>query len=129
MRRTLLGLLITAGMILSGGQARAHHSYSAVYYEDRTEKIEGDVVQFHYQNPHTFLQVEAPDDKGVTQRWMVEWVASWQLSRKGVDRGTLKPGDHVIIVGKPGRNAAEHRMHLMQITRPADGWKWAANPD
>jgi hypothetical protein len=129
MKRTLLALVITAGAVVSGGRALAHHSFAATYFEDKTQKVEGDLVQFMYRNPHSFVQLEAPDDKGVVQRWSIEWGAGGQLGRQGVTRETLKPGDHVVIVGNPGRNPEDHRLRMVNITRPSDGWKWGGTFD
>jgi hypothetical protein len=129
MKRTLLALVITAGAIVSGGRALAHHSFAATYFEDKTQKVEGNLVQFLYRNPHSFVHVEGPDEKGVMQRWAVEWGAGGQLGRQGVTRETLKPGDHVIIVGNPGRNPDDHRLRMVNITRPSDGWKWGGTFD
>jgi hypothetical protein len=30
----------------------------------------------------------------------------------------------VIVTGNPGRNPADHRMRMLSITRPSDGFKW-----
>jgi thiamine monophosphate kinase len=73
--------------------------------------------------------VESEDDKGQVIRWAVEWGAGGQLGRQGVTRDTLKPGDHVIIVGNPGRNPEDHRLRMVNITRPSDGWKWGGSFD
>lgn len=129
MKRILLALVITAGAFMAGGRAYAHHSFAATYFEDKTQKIEGNLVQFLYRNPHSFVHVEAPDEKGVMQRWAVEWGAGGQLGRQGVTRETLKPGDHVVIVGNPGRNPEDHRLRMVNITRPSDGWKWGGSFD
>jgi hypothetical protein len=127
MKRTLLALIITAGAIISVGRAYAHHSFAATYLEDKTQKVEGKVVQFLFRNPHSFVLVDARDEKGVMQRWSIEWGASGQLGRQGVTRDTLKVGEHVVIIGNPGRTAEDHRMHMVSITRPSDGWKWGGN--
>ena len=130
MKRTLFALVLVAGaMVVSSGRAYAHHSFAATYFEDKTQKIEGNLVQFLYRNPHSFVHVEAPDDKGMMQRWAVEWGAGGQLGRQGVTRETLKPGDHVIIVGNPCRNPEDHRLRMVNITRPSDGWKWGGTFD
>jgi hypothetical protein len=130
MKRTLFALVLVAGaLVVSSGRAYAHHSFAATYFEDKTQKIEGNLVQFLYRNPHSFVHVEAPDEKGMMQRWAVEWGAGGQLGRQGVTRETLKPGDHVIIVGNPGRNPEDHRLRMVNITRPSDGWKWGGTFD
>jgi len=127
MKRTLLALVIAAAAIVSSGRAYAHHSFAATYFEDKTQKIEGKLVQFLFRNPHSFVQVEAEDEHGVMQRWAIEWGAGGQLGRQGVTRDTLKPGDVVVIVGNPGRNPEDHRLRMVSITRPSDGWKWGGS--
>lgn len=124
MKRVLIAL-IAAVAFMSIAPTHAHHSFAATYFEDRINKIEGNLVQFLYRNPHSFVHVEAPDESGQMQRWAVEWGAGLQLGQQGVARDTLKPGDHVIIEGNPGRNPADHRLRMRSILRPADGWKWS----
>jgi len=109
---------------LLGGRAYAHHSFAATYFVDQSIKIEGTVTQFLYRNPHSFLKVDGPDDKGETQSWSIEWGGGAQLTQSNVTRDTLKPGDHVIVTGNPGRDTAEHRIRMHSIVRPSDGWKW-----
>lgn len=128
MRSKLLALVF-AGVTVLGVKAYAHHSFASTYLEGQKMTIEGDVVQFLYRNPHSFLHVEAKDDKGNVVRWAVEWGGGGQLGSKGITRDTLKPGDHVIVVGSPGRNPDDHRMRMINITRPSDGWKWGGSFD
>src|SRR5882724_9165505 len=127
MKRLLVVLIAVA--FVSGAQAYAHHSFAATYFEDKTEKVEGKLVQFLFRNPHSFVQVESEDSTGQVVRWAIEWGAGGQLGRQGVTRDTLKPGDHVIIVGNPGRNPEDHRLRMVNITRPSDGWKWGGSFD
>lgn len=125
MKRTLLFLALAAPALLTTQvNVYAHHSFAATYFEDQTVTIKGKLVQFLYRNPHSFVHVEAPDDKGVMQTWAVEWGAGGQLSRDGVTRESLKPGDEVVITGNPGRNPDDHRVRMQSITRPSDGWNW-----
>jgi hypothetical protein len=109
---------------MTAAPAFAHHSFAATYFEDKKMTIEGNLVQFLFRNPHSFVQVEAPDDSGKMVRWAIEWAGGGQLGQQGVTRETLKPGDHVIIVGNPGRNPEDHRLRMVNITRPSDGFKW-----
>jgi hypothetical protein len=124
MKRALLALLV-AGAFMAGIPAYAHHSFAATYFEDKTITVEGKLVQFMFRNPHSFVHVEAPDDKGNMETWAVEWGGGGQLSREGVSRDSLKPGDHVIITGNPGRNPEDHRVRMRSIKRPSDGFGWS----
>ena len=123
MKRKLF-LLLAAAALMAVVPAYAHHSFAATYFEDRTQSVEGELVQFLFRNPHSFVHIEAKDEKGEVIRWSVEWGAGLQLNRQGVTRETLKPGDHVIITGNPGRNPEDHRLRMRTIARPKDGWKW-----
>jgi len=127
MKSKLLVLAFAAASFL-GVRAYAHHSFAATYFEDKKVTVEGDLVQFLYRNPHSFVHVEVKEPNGEVTRWAVEWGAGGQLGRQGVTRETLKPGDHVIVVGNPGRNPEDHRLRMVNITRPAANgqpeWKW-----
>jgi hypothetical protein len=118
-----------AGLMASAAPAFAHHSFAATYFEDKTEKVEGELVQFLFRNPHSFVHVETKDASGNVVRYAVEWGAGLQLNQQGVTRDTLKPGDHVIVTGNPGRNPEDHRLRMRSITRPSDGWKWGGSFD
>ena len=124
MKYTLLVLLIAGAVFLGVPAAYAHHSFAATYFEDKTVTIEGDLVQFLYRNPHSFVHLEVKEPSGEVTRWAVEWGGGGQLNREGVTRETLKPGDHVIISGNPGRTDADHRLRMQSILRPKDGWGW-----
>ncbi len=123
--KRIVFVLAVVGIAVCTRPAQAHHSFAATYFEDKTQKIEGDLVQFLIRNPHSFVHVEALDEKGVMQRWAVEWAAAQALAQQGVDRGTLRAGDHVVVEGSLGRNPDDHRLRMRSIVRPKDGWKWS----
>jgi len=127
MTRHLVAPLVVAALAL-GAQALAHHSFAATYLEDQSVTIEGQLVQFLLRNPHSFVHVMVKEADGSMVRYVVEWGSPSQLSGK-VSRDTLKPGDQVIISGNPGRNAADHRVRLLNFKRPKDGWSWGMLPD
>jgi hypothetical protein len=129
MKHTLLAVLFTAGAFLAGGRAYAHHSFAATYFEDQHVTIEGTIAQFQFRNPHSFVIVDAKDNKGETVRWGVEWGGGGQLGRQGITRDTLKAGDHVVIQGNPGRTPEDHRLRMVNISRPSDGFKWGGTFD
>ncbi len=119
----LLFVLFAAALVC-GSKAYAHHSFAATYYVDQTVTIKGTVTEFLFRNPHSFLKVQAPDDKGQMQLWAVEWAGGVQLSQAKVARDTLKPGDQVVVTGNPGRTPEEHRIRIKSISRSSDGFKW-----
>jgi hypothetical protein len=128
--KTKLLVLTFAGVTILGVRASAHHSFAATYLEGEKMTVEADVLQFLYRNPHSFLQLESKDAKtGKTIEWAVEWGGGGQLGSQGVQRETLRPGDHVVVIGEPGRDPEAHRLRMISIKRPSDGWSWGGTFD
>lgn len=126
MKRYLAVLLVaTAALVAGATRASAHHSFAATYLEDQTVTIEGDLVQFLFRNPHSFVHVNVKEKDGSTVRYAVEWGGAGQLGGQGVTRETLKPGDHFVITGAPGRNPADHRVRMVSLFRA----KTASSPE
>lgn len=99
MTRTVIALVVCAGIAVP---ALAHHSPSAF---DRTKEITvtGVVKAFKWQNPHSWMEVDVTDDKGVTQTWGIEMTSPTFLIRAGWTSKTLKPGDRVTVTAYPVR--------------------------
>jgi DNA/RNA endonuclease YhcR with UshA esterase domain len=123
MKHRILVLILVCSF-LAGTTAYAHHSFAAVYNSKKEIKLEGNIVQLLYRNPHSYVQIEAPDEHGTMQRWSVEWGGAASLSGQGVQRDTFKTGDHVIITGLPSRTPGEYRVKMNTLRRPADGLTW-----
>jgi len=121
-------VVVAAAVLMTGIQVYAHHSFAATYFEDKQETIEGNLTQFMFRNPHSFIHVEGKDKNGQTVTWAVEWGGGGQLGRTGVTRDTLKTGDHVVIVGNPGRNPEDHRLRMIRLKRTSDNFTWGTRP-
>ena len=120
--RLLVAVAVAA--FLFGATAYAHHSFAAVYNVKETIKLEGNLVQFVFRNPHSFVSIEAPDSEGKMQRWSLEWSGVGQLANQGVTRETLKPGDQIVVVGNPSRVPGEYKALMVNLKRPSDGFAW-----
>ena len=122
MRGTLFA--VAATVIVAAIQVQAHHSFAAYYHEGQTMSIEGQVQEFQFRSPHAILLVTARTPDGQMATYAAEWGNPRRMSRDGITKDTLKPGDVVVVTGSPGRTASEYKMHLKGIRRPADGWSW-----
>lgn len=135
MKRYLIVLSFLAAAVVAGfgAQAYAHHSFAATYHEDQSITIEGELVQFLFRNPHSFVHVNVTEKEGPfagqTRRYAVEWGGAGQLGGQGVNQQTLKVGDRVVISGSPGRGyPKEARVRMVRLSRPADGFGWGGKP-
>src|SRR4051794_34675188 len=92
-------------LVLAAVPAFGHHSFAAEYFEDQKVTVEGDLVEFEYRSPHSWVHVMARDENGQMQKYSAEWVTAARLKQNGVNADTLKIGDRLVISGAPGRNA------------------------
>jgi hypothetical protein len=101
MRKALLWSVVMAVAVVA--PALAHHSPAAF---DRTKKVTlvGTVKEFRWQNPHTWIELEVPDEKGKQVVWGVELTSPTYLIRAGWKSNIIKPGDKVTIVVNPVRS-------------------------
>ena len=117
-----------AAMLLLAVAAWAHHSLGATYEANKTITLDGKILQLLLRNPHSFLQVEAPDENGVMQRWSLEWRSAGSLGQQGIKRDSLKTGEEVVVTGNPSRTPGDHRAALVTLHRKSDGFGWGTRP-
>ena len=102
MRKLLLGCACVL-LVASVAPVLAHHSPAAF---DRTRQVTlaGTVKEFRWQNPHTWIEVIVPDEKGKDVVWGVELTSPTYLIRAGWKSNIIKPGDKVTVVVNPVRS-------------------------
>ena len=124
-----LVVLAIASVLMFGMTADAHHSFPATYSINKIITIQGSVTQLLFRNPHSFLQVDAPNVSGEVQRWSLEWGGATQLSSQGVVKDTLKVGDKLILTANPARSTESSTRALLKTARKTDGsWTWGLQP-
>lgn len=96
--RPLYVLALGLALLLNLGQASAHHG-SANYDMSKSVSVKGTVTQFDFMNPHSAIHLEAKDDKGNAEPWLIEADSPNNLARAGWTRDSLKPGEQITIVG------------------------------
>jgi len=84
--------------LMTCAQISAHHG-SSNYDLTKPTSVKGTITKFEFINPHSAIHLEAKDDKGNTEEWVVEADSPNNLGRAGWTRDSLKPGDQVTIVG------------------------------
>jgi hypothetical protein len=119
--------LVLAGVVILTVPVLGHHSFSAYYLEEDTIEIEGEVVEFQYRNPHSFVNVTGQEAFGKPKTYTAEWASISRLERDGITKETLRVGDSVRIWAAPPRDPNDNRIHLKRIERRSDGWKWGQN--
>ncbi len=119
MKKISLGTAIAAMTI--GGMAApalAHHS-AAMFDQSKTVTVTGNVKEFQYTNPHSWLQVLAAGKDGKATLWGFEAEGPSSLLRAGIKFSTFMPGDKVTVMAHPMKDGRPAGL-LMNVTK-ADG--------
>ena len=107
MKFGLLAYIVVAASLTVGSLPLSAHHGTAEYDNTKTISLQGTVTALQYLNPHALILFTVKDDKGQTAEWTAELQSPNLLSRRGWSRSTLKPGDQVIITGRPVKNGAK----------------------
>ena len=111
----LLSIFVLAA---SAGTLMAHHSF-AMFDQTKQVTLSGSVTEFQWTNPHAYIEIDVPDEKGVPKHWSVELGSPSILMQSGWKFKDLKYGDKVTVKLSPLRDGKPGGL-LVQVTL-ADG--------
>jgi hypothetical protein len=111
-RRILVLALVTLSLLAASvGPIAAHHS-TVPFDTTKQTTLTGIVKEFDWTNPHTWIWLNVPNDKGGTDLWGVEGMSPNYLGRRGWTKSTIKPGEKITIVGRPMKDGSKAAMFM-----------------
>src|ERR1700760_1354809 len=95
--------LVLVGAFVGAGPLLAHHSFTMF---DMTKRITlaGSVTSFEWKNPHSYIEIDVPDDQGTVKHWSIEMGSPSILQQSGWKFSSLKKGDKTTLVINPLKN-------------------------
>ncbi len=103
MKKLWMAACLSLIALFAAGTATAHHS-AAMFDRDKQVSLTGTIVNFQWTNPHSWIEIEVPNESGGTDKWSVECNSPNNLARQGWKSTSLKTGDKVTILIHPLRN-------------------------
>ena len=103
MKKRLLAVSAATSLLMVSGPALAHHSM-AMYDQTREITLTGTVTEFRLTNPHIQILFDVKGDQGSIEHWSSIGDNPVNLRRKGWNRNTIKPTDHITITGYPAKD-------------------------
>ena len=105
MTRWALRLVALAGFLMVGGVLQAHHAVAGVYDLNKEVVLEGRLKKLNFTNPHASIELEVPDKttKKITT-WTLTTASVQNLTRQGVTKAAMKPGEILKVTILPARN-------------------------
>src|SRR5262245_3647710 len=105
--------------------AAAHHSFPAQYDIAKPITLTGKVTKVEWTNPHIFIYIGVPNDKGAVVNWALEMGGPNALLRLGWKRDSLKTDDMITIEGSLARDGSP-LVNAKSITMVSTGKKMLA---
>ena len=96
--------IFTALLALLAVPVIAHHS-TAAFDSESVIKIEGEITQVRWINPHASFKLEGTVEGAPDGLWTIEMTAPNVLINQGWNRSSIRPGDKVTVFANPLRNA------------------------
>jgi hypothetical protein len=112
MRRALI--MLSCGMMLAARPALAHHSF-AMFDTAKRVTMTGTVTAFEWTNPHAYIEIDVPGEKGAIKHWSVELGSTSILMQAGWKFNDIKVGDKITVVLSPLRSGEAGGL-LAQVT-------------
>jgi len=98
MKSRLLNVLALA--VLLAISAQAHHSFT-MFDTTKSVTLIGTVTSFEWTNPHSYIEIDVPDDGGTIKHWSIEMGSPSILQQSGWKFSSLKKGDKTTLVINP----------------------------
>ena len=101
MKPRLLNVLALA--MLLAISAQAHHSFT-MFDTTKMVTMTGTVTSFEWTNPHSYIEIDVPDEAGAVKHWSIEMGSPSILQQGGWKFSSLKKGDKATLVINPHKS-------------------------
>jgi hypothetical protein len=98
------GLVALGGLLVVGTQAQAHHAVAGVYDLNKEIVLEGTLTKLNFVNPHASIHLAVPNADGTSTEWILTTASIQTLTRQGINKSSIKPGESLKITALPARN-------------------------
>jgi hypothetical protein len=97
-------LVALCTFLLAGVGLQAHHSVAGVYDLHKEVVLVGELKQLHFTNPHSSIELTVKNEDGTTTDWNLVTASNTVLTRQGVTKASIKPGEILKVTILPARN-------------------------
>jgi hypothetical protein len=104
MKRWVIGLVALSGLLMVGPVAEAHHAVAGIYDLNKEMVLEGKLKKLNFTNPHASIELTVPNKDGTFTDWVLTTASVQTLTRQGINKTSIKPGEPLKVTILPARN-------------------------
>jgi len=104
MTRWVIRLVTLAAFLTVGVGLQAHHAVAGVYDLNKQIVLQGKLVKLNFTNPHSSIVLAVPDKSGKVVEWTLTTASTQNLTRAGVSKSAMKPGEILKVTILPAVN-------------------------
>ena len=99
-------LVAVCGFLVAGVSVglQAHHAVAGVYDLNKEVTLQGRLKKLNFTNPHASIELTVPNPDGTFTDWVLTTASVQNLTRQGLNKTSIKPGEILKVVILPARN-------------------------
>ena len=104
MKTRTAGLIVLCGFLMAGAGLEAHHAVAGVYDLNKEVVLQGRLKKLNFTNPHASIELTVPNKDGTFTDWLLTTASITTLTREGINKTSMKPGEILKVTILPARN-------------------------
>ena len=104
MNRWALASVALFGFLIAGSGLQAHHAVAGVYDLNKEVVLQGRLKKLNFTNPHASIELTVLNKDGTFTDWVLTTASTQVLTRQGVNKSSIKPGEILKVTVLPARN-------------------------
>jgi hypothetical protein len=99
-------LVVLSGFLVAGVGVglEAHHAVAGVYDLNKEIVLQGRLKKLNFTNPHASIELTVPNPDGTFTDWILTTASVQNLTRQGLNKTSIKPGEILKVTILPARN-------------------------
>ena len=106
MNRRIARRFVLCGFLMAGVGVglQAHHAVAGVYDLNKEVVLQGRLKKLNFTNPHASIELTVPNKDGSFTDWVLTTASLQTLTREGINKTSMKPGEILKVTILPARN-------------------------
>jgi hypothetical protein len=96
--------LVLCAFLMVGVGLQAHHAVAGVYDLNKEMVLQGRLKKLNFTNPHASIELTVPNKDGTFTDWVLTTASIQNLTREGINKTSIKPGEILKVTVLPARN-------------------------